>query len=78
MATNRYKEQFERFNSILSAIELLCGEHGKTTPTDVLSLCQLNSNMAARYLVLKIAYENEYTVENSGRGHVISDQIWNE
>ena len=72
------KKAYCSFNvceSIDSAIELLCSEIGRATPTDVLRLVGLDECNTTRTLVLERAEGMEYAIKTSGRGYVILDEI---
>ena len=58
---------------ISSAINLLCMEYEKCTPTDVLRLCKFSETKEMRSLCLEIAEIYGFKVKSSGRGYVILD-----
>lgn len=64
-------------DTISSAIELLCGERGQCTPTNVLELSGLSQCNETRTLVIEVAEVYGYSVKPSGKGFVIDDLIGN-
>jgi hypothetical protein len=56
-----------------AAIELLCVEFQRCTPTDVLRLVGVEENNITRQVVLDVAHMYGYRVKKSGRGFAILD-----
>jgi len=56
-----------------AAIDLLCMEFGRCTPTDVLRLVGVEENNITRQVVLDVAHMYGYRFESSGKGFVILD-----
>lgn len=70
-----YSDKDNAIGHIDSAIELLCMENGRTTPSEVLSLAQINSTYEMLQVVVYRAELFGYTVQKSGKGHTILDAI---
>lgn len=56
-----------------AALELLCGDFGRCTPTDVLRLVGVEENNITRQVVLDVAKMYGYSIKKSGHGWVILD-----
>lgn len=75
---NINKQSYESksvLDEVDAAIELLCMEHGRCTPTDVLRLLKFTECSEMRRLIIDRSISMEYVVKSSGRGYVIFDEI---
>jgi hypothetical protein len=57
----------------IAAIDLLCMEFGRCTPTDVLRLVGVEENNITRQVVLDVAGMYGYSIKKSGKGWAILD-----
>lgn len=57
--------------TIACAIELLCDNHHKCTPTEIIEFCGYKRSKELRTLILEVAEIYEYSVISSGKGYVI-------
>lgn len=60
-------------DEIESALELLCDEYKKCTPTEVLRMCGFCESKEMRGIVLELAELRGYDIVSSGKGYKIID-----
>jgi len=63
-------------DTIDTAIQLLCEEGGRCTPTDVLRFGLLDESNTTRKMVLERALHMKYSIKSSGKGYVIFDEYF--